>query len=96
MATLYSPEIGSWYKDIDNHLFEVVAIENDDAIEVQYHDGDITEFDQECWGMMCVSKVSEPGVSTELNEDVLDNNEMNFHQRLKTISWDNVIGEVES
>ena len=42
---LCNPEIGLWYRDIENRLFEVVALESEDAIEVQYYDGDITEYD---------------------------------------------------
>ena len=45
-----NPEIGSWYRDIGNCLIEVVALDDsEDAIEVQYADGDVTEYDRESW-----------------------------------------------
>jgi len=92
---LSNPEIGLWYRDIDNRLFEVVAIESEDAIEVQYYDGDVTEYDRESWDLLCVNVVSEPGVSDlGLHEDILDEDVL--VDKLKTISWDNVIGDTEN
>lgn len=51
MSTVVEPSIGSWYKDVENDLkFKVVAIdEKDEAIEVQYLNGDIGEYDNESW-----------------------------------------------
>lgn len=95
MATaLCNPEIGLWYRDIDNRLFEVVALENDDAIEVQYYDGDVTEYDRESWDLLCVNVISEPGVSLSSNDDLLDDNFLTA--KLDTISWDDVIGDIEN
>ena len=89
---LSNPEIGSWYRDIQNRLFEVVAIESDDAIEVQYYDGDVTEFDRESWDLLCVNVISEPGLSLDLEET-----EDGFLiDTLKTISWDDVVSDIEN
>ncbi len=51
MTTITDPVIGRWYKDIENDLsFKVVAIDEDnDDIEVQYLNGDITSFDKDSW-----------------------------------------------
>ena len=51
MTTITDPVIGGWYKDVENNLqFKVVAIEDgDDAIEVQYMNGDIGEYDIDSW-----------------------------------------------
>lgn len=96
MATALSqPEIGVWYRDIQNRLFEVVAIDSDDAIEVQYYDGDVTEFDSESWDLLCVNMVSEPGDGLGPYEEMLDD-ENSFTEILETISWDNVIGDIDS
>ena len=91
---LCNPEIGLWYRDIDNRLFEVVALENDDAIEVQYYDGDVTEYDRESWDLLCVNVISEPGVSLSSNDDLLDDDFLTA--KLDTISWDDVIGDIEN
>ena len=89
---LSNPEIGLWYRDIQNRLFEVVAIESEDAIEVQYYDGDITEFDRESWDLLCVNVISEPGLSLDLEEA-----EDGFLiDTLKTISWDDVVSDIEN
>ena len=91
---LCNPEVGLWYRDIDNRLFEVVALENEDAIEVQYYDGDVTEYDRESWDLLCVNVISEPGISLSFNDDVPDENIIS--SKLETISWDDVIGDIEN
>ena len=93
---LCNPEIGVWYRDIQNRLFEVIAIENEDAIEVQYIDGDITEYDRESWDMLCVNAISELGVGNDSYEEIVDEDLSLFPERLQTVSWDNVIGDSES
>ena len=96
MATaLCHPEIGLWYRDIQNRLFEVVAIDSDDAIEVQYYDGDVTEFDRESWDLLCVNIVSEPGDGLGPYEDAQEDENYSV-DILDTISWDNVIGEIDN
>ena len=91
---LCNPEIGCWYRDIENRSFEVVALESEDAIEVQYYDGDVTEFDRESWDLLCVNVISEPGVSLDFNEDLVD--ELVLSAKLDTISWDDVVGDIEN
>jgi|LGOV01.1.fsa_nt_gb hypothetical protein len=91
---LSNPEIGLWYRDIQNRLFEVVAIEGEDAIEVQYYDGDVTEFDRESWDLLCVNVISEPGLSLNISEEMFED-DFAF-DALKTISWDDVVSDIEN
>lgn len=51
MTTIADAVIGCWYKDLETDLkFIVVAIEdNGDTIEIQYTDGDISEYDKDSW-----------------------------------------------
>ncbi len=93
---LCNPEIGFWYRDIQNRLFEVVALENEDSIEVQYYDGDVTEYDRESWDLLCVNIVPEPGFNLGYDEEILDQDGDISLDKLKTISWDNVIGDTEN
>ena len=93
---LCNPEIGLWYRDIQNRLFEVIALENEDSIEVQYYDGNISEYDRESWDLLCVNVVSDPGVSMGFEEDTLDEDEDFDYKKLDFVSWDNVIGDLES
>ena len=45
-----SPVVGDWYRRPSGALFEVVAIDRDDAtVEVQHFDGTLEEFDLESW-----------------------------------------------
>ncbi|MGB6449194.1 MAG: DUF6763 family protein [Steroidobacteraceae bacterium] len=47
------PSVGSWYR-MEGDLFEVVAIDDDDAtIEIQYFDGTVEEMDLEDWETHC-------------------------------------------
>lgn len=45
------PQLGEWYLDPQDELrFQVVAIDEDnDAIEIQYDDGDVDELDFNTW-----------------------------------------------
>jgi len=90
---LSEPEIGFWYRDIQNRLFEVVAIEGEDSIEVQYYDGDVSEYDRESWDLLCVNSVSDPGVSLDIQEDIFE--EEFLSDKLKTINWDNNFDDIE-
>ena len=62
MTTVVEPSIGSWYKDVENNLtFKVVAIdEKDEAIEVQYANGDIGEYDNESWFASTFDYIEDP------------------------------------
>ena len=60
MAVAY-PVVGSWYQRAGGNLFEVVAIDNDDAtIEVQYFDGTIDEIEFEAWQQLLLKNVGPP------------------------------------
>lgn len=56
------PVIGAWYEDQEQgQIFEVVAIDEDEAtVEVQYLDGDISEFDLESWSRMPLLPAAPP------------------------------------
>lgn len=56
------PNIGNWYKNIeDNSLFEVVASDfKDDYVEVQYFNGEIDEFDYDTWYNLELKNMPEP------------------------------------
>ena len=61
MATL-APAVGQWYIDnTTNEFFEVVAIdEKSHSIEVQYSDGDISEYDVENWTQLSLTPGQAP------------------------------------
>ncbi|MGH8327740.1 MAG: DUF6763 family protein [Steroidobacteraceae bacterium] len=47
------PIVGHWYR-MEGGLFEVVAIDDDDAtVEIQYFDGTVEEMDLEDWEAHC-------------------------------------------
>ena len=60
MAVSY-PAIGKWFRRPNGAMFEVVAVDEDDAtIEVQYFDGTISEFEAQAWPGLFVVEVSAP------------------------------------
>lgn len=55
------PVIGSWYQNVANESFEVVACDLDDGtVEIQYFDGTVEELDLESWGEIVVRTIAAP------------------------------------
>ena len=60
MAVAY-PVIGHWYRRTNGNLFEVVAVDEQDAtVELQFFDGTIDEVDLERWPTMLIEHVGAP------------------------------------
>lgn len=60
MAVTY-PVIGHWYRKSNGSLFEVVAIDEQDAtVDLQYFDGTIDEIDLERWSLLLIESVGAP------------------------------------
>jgi hypothetical protein len=56
-----SPVIGNWYRHENGELFEVVALDADDAtVEIQYFDGTIEELDFDAWEQMEIEEAEPP------------------------------------
>ena len=55
------PAIGRWYRRTNGQIFEVVAVDEDDAtIELQFFDGMIDEVDLDTWSKLLIEKVAAP------------------------------------
>ena len=55
------PVIGKWYKRPGGGLFEVVAIDDDDAtIDIQHYDGTVGQHDLEAWNEMLLIEAEPP------------------------------------
>lgn len=60
MAVAY-PIIGNWYRRSNGSLFEVVAVNEQDAtVDLQYFDGTIDEIDMERWAQLLIESVGAP------------------------------------
>jgi hypothetical protein len=56
-----TPIIGDWYRGPTGDLFEVVAVDNDDAtIEIQYFDGTLEEYELETWTTQGIVEADPP------------------------------------
>jgi hypothetical protein len=59
--TAQAPVIGHWFKRPNGTLFEVVAIDEEDAtVEIQQYDGTIDEIEVETWSNMLLTEVAAP------------------------------------
>jgi hypothetical protein len=71
-----SPTVGSWYRHENGELFEVVAIDEDDATaEIQYFDGTIEELDFDTWEEMQIEEAEAPedwSGSVDVDEEDLE------------------------
>lgn len=60
MAVAY-PVIGHWYRRTNGTIFEVVAVDEQDAtVELQYFDGTLDEVDLETWPTMLIERAGAP------------------------------------
>ena len=70
------PLIGNWYRQPKGEIFEVVAVDADDAtVEIQYFDGTIEELDLENWEQMEIEDAEPPedwSGSVDVDEEELD------------------------
>lgn len=72
MAQQMIPAVGNWYKTLDDEVFEVIAVDEDDGtIEIQYRSGDIEELDIDDWNQL----VAGPGEPAEDWSTGFDNDE---------------------
>ena len=72
MAHRLTPEVGQWYGHLDKgQKFEVVAYDPDErAVEVQYFDGSVEEYDLEEWFELDIETVAAPENWTGPLDDV--------------------------
>ncbi len=85
MTTITDPVIDRWYKDLENnYMFKVVAIDEDeDTIDVQYHSGEIGEYDRESWYGSTFDYIEEPedwSAPFEVEEDDLGYSDPDDHR----------------
>lgn len=80
--TDFDPQLGEWYLDPQDELrFQVVAIDEDnDAIEIQYDDGDVDELDFNTWYASAYELAAAPDSyeGDALDRDRLDESESGY------------------
>ena len=61
MTMLNEPTVGDWYRDTEDKIFEIVALDTDtNTIEIQYFDGAVEDIDIDDWYEMELESVAEP------------------------------------
>jgi len=53
-------KIGRWYQVPNGQAFEVVALDDEGSIEIQYFEGEVEELEDEIWAEMFLSEVCPP------------------------------------
>jgi hypothetical protein len=76
MTAELSPTVGKWYRRENGELFEVVAVDEEDAtVEIQYFDGTIEELDFDTWEETEIEEVEPPedwSGSVDVDEEDLE------------------------
>jgi hypothetical protein len=71
-----APTSGNWYRHENGELFEVVALDAEDAtVEIQYFDGTIEEIDTDSWEQMEIEEAEPPddwSGSVDVDEEELE------------------------
>jgi hypothetical protein len=95
MSEEIRPVIGEWYKDADGHIFEVVAMdEEENYIEIQHFGGEIDEMDLEAWESQVVESVEQPedwsGPYDDLERDDLGYSDSGQHPEGHSVSFEDI------
>ena len=91
-----TPEIGQWYQDSrSGQLFEIVASDsNEGSIQVQFLDGELTDYDLESWAELMLQPAAAPeDWRTGFEVDGEDN--VDPDEALHPTSWASPVTEIE-
>ena len=91
MSSEEFPVVGNWYRDFNQQLFEVVALDDaDNLIEIQYFNGDIDEMDYDAWYGLVAESVPPPedwtGPFGEVETDDLGYSDLSTHSNGYTMT----------
>lgn len=89
-------KIGSWYQEPSGQVFEVVALDDEGSIEIQYFEGEVEELEDEMWAEMFVSEVSAPEDWTGAY-DKLDREDLGYAEAtMAPKNWDSALVALEA
>lgn len=96
MKRMLNPVVGRWYLDVETDtLFEVVAWEPRGlAVEVQYVDGEVAEFDLEVWSQLALEPAAAPEDwrnPFELDDEDSADPDLPYHPE----DWNNPVSTIE-
>lgn len=96
MSTL-AVVIGNWYREPGGQIFEVVALDAEDAtIEIQYFEGEVEELEFDSWGEMQLVAVEPPedwtGAYDEIEADDLGYSDV----VIRPVTWDGALEVLDS
>ena len=93
---MLSPVVGGWYKDLQtSSLFEVVAWDPATlTIEMQYLDGEVSEYDLDAWREMYLQRAEAPEdwrTAFELSDEDNQDPDLPFHPE----EWNSPVNSIE-
>ncbi len=91
------PRIGSWYEDVQNRRFEVVAFDEDtDLLEVQYFDGAVTEFELSDWPDAVLAEIAPPEDFGGAFDDLVADDLGDTERPRRPEDWDGPWNEIDN
>jgi hypothetical protein len=97
MAEEYEPEIGNWYRNLDDdRLFEVVAYDVDDGtVEIQYFESEIEELDIDTWYELELIEEAAPEDWSGPFDDLIQDDMGDTEIPRRPEDWSGLRGETE-
>ena len=91
------PLIGSWYEDIRNRRYEVVAYDDDTAlVEVQYFDGAVAEYDLSDWQETVLAEIAPPEDVSGAFDDLVEDDFGDTERPRRPEDWDGPWNELDN
>jgi hypothetical protein len=85
-----------WYKDYLDRLLQFILYkEDDDYIEVQLFDGDVTEFDLDSWNSLEIERIEPPEYWSGPYDDLVTDDMGNTEKLMHPTDWNGPADEMD-
>jgi hypothetical protein len=96
MTIPHKPKVDDWYEDEEGRAFRIVAVDDSDgAVEVQYFDGDVEEFDRESWYLTSLRRIEAPEDGTGPFDDPEQDAPGDLYDAIRPEDWEGLDDEMD-
>ena len=96
MSTHLYPRENDWYRDSAGRIMMVILFdEEDELVEVQLFEGEITEFDLDSWNQLDLEPIEPPEDWSGPFDDLIPDDMGNTERPLHPIDWNGPADEME-
>ncbi len=96
MASRCDPVVGDWYRSLAGDLFEVVAVDDQEAtVGIQYYSGEIEELDRDTWYELDLMRAEAPEDPSGAYDDVEPDEFQDSGGFDSPGSWDDVLDHLD-